>query len=101
MSFFSTAATAIRVARECEDAWEAALEAIEHERPLPEVIRAFASKTDSQIDDHAADVLIEGLTKAIDIATMAVQFASAAAPKIAEWGVQALVWEQRLKAMRG
>lgn len=101
MSFFSTAARALRVAREYNDAWEAALAAIEAESSLPDVVRAFAAKTEDKFDDQAAEVLIDGLTQAITAAEAIVHLATVWSPKLAEIGVQALVWELWLTRLRG
>lgn len=101
MTFLATAARAVRLAQQYTDAWEAALEALEHERPLPEVVRAFASKTENQLDDRAAEVLIDGLTRAIGVAETFAHFAAVASPKLAELGAQAVGWQLRLRNLRG
>lgn len=101
MTFLATAARAVRLAQQYTDAWEAALEALEHERPLPEVVRAFAAKTENQLDDRAAETLIEGLTRAIDAAEALARFAAVASPKLAELGARAVGWELRLRSLRG
>lgn len=101
MSFWATAAKAARLSREYSDAWDAALLAVEQGMAIPEVVRAFAAETDNAFDDQAAEVLIEGFERALGVLEEAVRLASKLSPTIAEWGVRALVWETRLRKMRG
>lgn len=101
MSFLSTAARAIRLAREYSDATDAALKAIEEGSSLSCVVFSFASRTENQIDDQAAEILIEGLEKAIEAAEAAAHLAAIYSPKLSEWGVQALKIERKLRELRG
>lgn len=101
MTFFSTAARAVRLGREFASATDAFLRAVEDERPLREAVRAFAAETQNELDDQAAEVLIAGLSQAIDAAQTVAHLAAVWGPTIADWGVHALKLENRLRKLRG
>lgn len=68
MSFWSAASTAWRLGREYTAATDAARQALADGRPVAAVVRAFAERTEGQLDDQAAETLVHGLELGIDYA---------------------------------
>lgn len=101
MSFFSTAAKAVRLGREYSEATDAALKCAEEGGSLELILFTFAGKTENQLDDAAVDILLDGINKAIDVAQTVTHLAAVWAPRLSEWGVAALKLEQRLRRFRG
>lgn len=100
MSFWQTAAKAARLAREYGEATDAALRAVEQGQSIDEIVKAFAAETDNELDDEAANILIAGLDKTAAVLEKAVALATEWSPQIAEWGVKALVWKDKLNRLR-
>lgn len=71
MSFLASAWKAIQVGREYSGAVEAASAAFAAGRPLPDVVAAFAEKTEGTFDDGAAAALEAGLRRGIEVAHQA------------------------------
>lgn len=101
MRFFEVAAQAVRLGREYTIATDAALEAIEQGLPIDEIVRAFAAETNNEFDDRAVEILIQGLDQAAETLEQVVGLATRWSPEIAEWGVKALVWGDKLRRLRG
>lgn len=99
MGFFSSAWNAYEVGKEYEGAFKAAIDSFKAGDALPDVIRAFAAKTEGTYDDAAADLLEKELRQGIEWAQQAATIAGKVAfaiedhgPAVYDAAKKALAW---------